>query len=340
MRGSPEPPGVPTAVPDEDTAVPDEFAALVDRLSRQSVGKHFEAYVDVPWDDDGYRIDPADPRWELAPDDPLGATQWYRSLPQPHRARLGLETVASKMKTGLLFESVLKRGLLEFAFGLPNGAPEFRYVYHEVIEEAQHALMFQEFVNRCGFDARGLGRLDRAIARWIVSLGRRFPPLFFVFVLGGEDPIDYVQRRELRSGRDIHPLLERIMRIHVTEEARHLSFARHYLKRMTPSLGPLRRVVLAVGAPLILSGMAQMMLRPSRQLIRRHRIPRSVINEAFTDNPAARAEALASMAKLRRLWVELGLVSGPYRLLWRGLGLWPEQEAALADPHDRRPVTL
>ena len=61
--------------------------------------------------------------------------------------------------------------------------------------------MFQEFVNRSGFDAKGLDRFERAASRLIVSLGRRFPPLFFAFVLGGEDPIDYVQRRELRSSR-------------------------------------------------------------------------------------------------------------------------------------------
>jgi len=331
--------GVPARVPDEETGAPDAFASLVERLNRQSVSKHFEAYVDVPWDEEDYQIDPADPRWELSSDDPLGATEWYRSLPQSQRARLGLETVASKMKIGLVFEGVLKRGLLEFAAGLPNGSPEFRYAYHEVIEEAQHSLMFQEFVNRSAFDARGLGGSEQAVTRWIVSLGRRFPPLFFVFVLGGEDPIDYVQRRELRSGRSIHPLLERIMRIHVTEEARHLSFARHYLKKTVPGLGPFRRAVLAVGAPLILSGMAQMMLRPSRQLVRRYAIPRSVIKEAFVDNPTHRAEALASMAKLRRLWVELGLASGTYQRLWRVLGLWPEEERADANPLGRQPAT-
>jgi hypothetical protein len=46
--------------------------------------------------------------------------------------------------------------------------------------------MFQEFVNRSGFDAAGLNRLERFGARFIVTLGRRFPSLFFVFVLGGE----------------------------------------------------------------------------------------------------------------------------------------------------------
>jgi hypothetical protein len=302
----------------------DPYAALLARLSHQSVAKHFDAYADVDWDAPELALDAGDPRWELSGDDTLGATSWYRALPQSARARLGLDLVASKMKTGLEFENVLKRGLLEYAATLPNGSPEFRYAYHEVVEEAQHSLMFQEFVNRSGFDAIGLDRVERAASRLIVSLGRRFPPLFFAFVLGGEDPIDYVQRRELRRGRVIHPLLERVMRIHVTEEARHLSFARHYLKRTVPSLGPSRRTQLAIGAPLVLAVMAQMMLRPSPQIVRRHHIPKEVVAEAFTDNPVHHAEALASMHKLRRLWIELGLAGPVYRSLWRLLGLWPD----------------
>jgi hypothetical protein len=284
--------------------------------------KHFDAYGDIDWDSPELALAPDDPRWELDVDDTLGATDWYQGLPQTTRARLGLDLVVSKMKIGLEFESVLKRGLLEFAATLPNGSPEFRYAYHEVVEEAQHSLMFQEFVNRSGFDADGLNRLDRIGARFIISLGRRFPPLFFLFVLGGEDPIDHVQRRELRSGRTIHPLLERIMRIHVTEEARHLSFARHYLKREVPALGKFRRAELGVGAPLVLATMAQMMLRPSRQIVRRYHIPKSVIADAYTHNAAHHAAALESMRKLRRLWHELDLDGPAYRRVWQALGLW------------------
>ena len=306
-----------THVPDEQSvAEADDWQSIVERLNRLSVAKHFEAYVDVDWDAPELALDPEDPRWELRDDDPLGGTEWYRSLPQATRARLGCELIASKMKIGLVFENVLKRGLLEFAMTLPNGAREFRYVYHEVIEEAQHSLMFQEFVNRSSFDAAGLGFWDRLATNRIVKFGRRFPHLFFLFVLGGEDPIDYVQRRELRSGHPIHPLLERIMRIHVTEEARHLSFARQYLRRSVPTLGFVRRMRLAVGAPLILGSMAQMMLKPSPQLIERYAIPAEVIRSAYTRNLGHHAETVASLGKVRKLCDELGLTRRPYRWFW------------------------
>jgi P-aminobenzoate N-oxygenase AurF len=311
------------------------WRSLLDRLNHQSVTRHFDAYADVDWDSPRMALDPEDPRWELPADDPLGATSWYRQLPAATRARLGCELVASKMKIGLTFESILKRGLLEFTATLPNNAPEFRYAYHEIIEEAQHSLMFQEFVNRSGFDAAGLSWAERIGSRRIVALGRRFPQLFFLFVLAGEDPIDYVQRRELRAGRQLHPLLERIMRIHVTEEARHLSFARHYLTRTVPQLPWRRRVRLAIAAPLLLGPMARLMLKPSRQLVARYQIPAAVVAEAYTRNPEHRAETAASLAKVSRLCVKLGLIRPPYLALWRLLRLDTPDTARTGGPAAR-----
>ncbi|MHB8670279.1 MAG: AurF N-oxygenase family protein [Acidimicrobiales bacterium] len=309
----------------EVTGADDAYLALIARLSHQSVIRHYDAYADVDWDCPEFQIDPEDPRFELGPDDPLAATAWYRSQPPGIRARIGLHRIASNMKVGLQFESVLKRGLLEYAAGLPNGAPEFRYAYHEVIEEAQHSLMFQEFVNRCGLPVAGMPKILEFASRRVVQLGRRFPSLFFLFVLGGEDPIDFVQRSVLRSGREIHPLLERIMRIHVTEEARHLSFARHYLKREVPRLGWFARQRLAVATPFILGTMAAQMLRPSRQVVRTYAIPRSVLREAYRKDPAARQYVVDSLRKVRELCVRLGIITPLSRPLWRLHGIWGER---------------
>jgi hypothetical protein len=296
----------------------------VERLSHQSVVKHFDAYADVPWDDPDYQIDPADPRWELEPDTGLGATEWYRSQPPDVRARIGLHGIAANMKAGLQFESILKRGLLEYAFLLPDHSPEFRYAYHEVIEEAQHSLMFQEFVNRTGLDVPGLTWDLKLGSRRVIGIARRFPALFFVFVLGGEDPIDHVQRTSLRSGRELHPLLERIMRIHVTEEARHLSFARQYLRSNVPTLSRRRRHAIAIQAPLILAEMASVMMRPPRSLVSEYRIPKDVIAEAYGPASPSRDATRESLRKVRNLLIELGLVTPPAKRLWKTFGIWEE----------------
>src|SRR5258708_20685702 len=153
-----------------------------------------------------------------------------------------------------------------------------------MIEEAERCVVFEGVVNRRGSDANGLHPIHELASRRIIRLGRRFPQLFFLFVLGGEDPIDYVQRRELRTGIQLHPLLEQIMRIHVTEEARHLSFARHYLKHTVPSLPSHRRIRLAIAAPILLAAIAQLMLKPSPQIVARYQIPRAVMAASYTPN--------------------------------------------------------
>ncbi|MBM4244545.1 MAG: diiron oxygenase [Deltaproteobacteria bacterium] len=303
------------------------YRKLLQRLSHQSVVKHFDAYADVDWDAPEMRIDPDDPRWELDGDDPLGATAWYRAQPQPVRAAIGLHLFATFMKIGLQFESVLKRGLLEYAFRLPNGAPEFRYVYHEVIEEAQHSLMFQEFVNRSSFDVKGLATWQKVASRMVVRLGRTFPELFFLFVLGGEDPIDHVQRQMLKKCYDVHPLLRRVSQIHVTEEARHLSFARLYLRRNVPRLGRVKKTMLRIRTPLILGQMSQMMMRPSPQIVRRFGIPADVLREAYDANPKHRAQTTEAVAKVRRLCQELDVVTPGTLKLWQAFHLWPQEGA-------------
>jgi hypothetical protein len=299
------------------------YEDTVRRLSRQSVTKHFDAYADVDWDAPEMAVDPDDPRFELPAVDPLGATTWYREQSPDIRAGIGLYRIAAAMKVGEQFESILKRGLLEFAARLPNGAPEFRYAYHEVIEEAQHSLMFQEFVNRSGTGGRGMSAFIRFFSRRVITLARFFPSLFFIFVLGGEDPIDHVQRKALR-GEGMHPLVQRIMRIHVTEEARHLSFARAYLRRRVPQMNIVSRAILRVAAPVVLGVMALLMLAPPRSMVRAYRIPRRVVWRTYVAGESARREAQDAVSKPRRLCVELGLV-GPFtRQLWKLLGIWSD----------------
>lgn len=302
------------------------YVGVIERLSKASVDKHWEAYADVPWDDPDFAVDKNDPRWILPPIDRLGATQWYREQPEHIQAQIGLWRVATTMKIGLQFENLLKRGLLTYAYKLPNGSPEFRYVLHETGEECHHAMMFQEFVNRTGMPIKGMPKSLDLIAQTTPLIPRISTELFFVFVLGGEDPIDYFQRQTLRGGHEMHPLQERIMRIHVAEEARHISFARHYLKHRVPRINPVRRKALGLISPLILGVMARIMLAPPGAMVRYFGIPRHVIREAY-GNEAWAAEMKNCVAKIRDLAAELGMINPVSLRLWRAVGLWDEPNA-------------
>ena len=307
---------------------------LVERLSAASVRKHFDAYTDVDWDHPDHRITLGDPRWEMSPElEPLAATAWYQDQPAHVRSRLGLHFTVSQMALGVTFERVLTQGLLNYADTLPLSAPSMRYAYHEAIEESQHSLMFREFVNRTGLAPSELNWIERWSSRRVATLGRRFPELFFLFVLAGEAPIDHTQRRSLQcsSADRMHPLLHKIIRIHVLEEARHLSFAASTLRERVPALSWFRMLQLQVRTPIILKMMTEQMLQPPAMLVRAYGIPRAVVRQAYGSRQH-HDNVLEGQAPVRELCTELGVVTEQTVGIWRTLGIWPNAAAAPALP--------
>ena len=298
-----------------------KLPGLIPRLNRQSVEKRSDAYLDIDWDAPELQIGPDDGRCGLFEFDPLADTDWYRSQTPEVQARVGLHRICSAFKVGMQFENLLQRGLLSYAFRLPNGAPEYRYLHHEIIEESQHSLMFQELVNRSGMPVHGMPLWLRATATVMVPVFQRLlPEQFFILVLGGEDPVDYLQRRQLREGTT-HPLIEQIMKIHITEEARHIAFARTYLKDLVPRLGWFRRTMLSIRTPIVLWIMAPLMVDPSAELHKAHGVPKDVLRQARR-SPAGRQLRKESVAKLRRLCRDLGLMNPVAKAVWRRCGLY------------------
>ncbi len=304
-------------------------AELVPRLNRQSVVKHFDAYADVDWDAPEHRIDPEDPRFERPADHGLGKTAWYRALPAETRARLGLHMALAQLRLGIDFESVLSRGLLELASVHEPGSPELRYAYHEVIEEAQHSLMFQELVARGGLPVRGLSGLDLLGARRVPKLGRTFPELFFLHVLGGEAPIDHAHKLELARRDALHPLFRRVMQIHVTEEARHISFAKSWLREHVPRTSALRMLRLRIHTPIVFAVMARQMIEPPRWLLDLYGVPTAVRREAFHDDVEHRRRLAEGIRPLRDLCAEIGVITPLFEPVWRSLGLWAPARPSL-----------
>lgn len=93
------------------------------------------------------------------------------------------------------------------------------------------------------------------------------------------------------------------------------------LKSHAATLTWFDRLLLGIGAPIILSVMTAMMFRPSPQLIAKYRIPKHVLAEAYKNNPAAKADDLAAIRRVRKLCTEVGVLDRYYRLWWRLLGL-------------------
>ena len=298
-----------------------DYQAMLRTLSEASVEHHFDAFVDIDWDAPENAIDPADPRWILPDVDPLGRTEWYRSLPRERQIEVGFYRQANVVKVGLQFEQVLIAGLMMYCLDLPNGRAEFRYSTHEATEECHHTQMFQEFVNRTGLDVPGAHSLFRALGPFLPLAAKHVPFLFFIGVLGGEEPIDYVQKVMLRSGDELHPLLRRISQIHVAEEARHIGFAHQYLEHRAPRLGRVERAVASLLMPVLMRVLCDAIVVPGPRAIRDMGIPKDVAREVWWGSAASRKFLRDMFGDVRMLAEETGLMNPVSRRVWRALGI-------------------
>ncbi|MFF2082928.1 diiron oxygenase [Nocardia sp. NPDC058176] len=310
-----------TAAAKKTTTDP-EYHDVLRGLSEGSVTKHFDPYVDIDWDSPELAVHANDPRWIMPDEDPLGRHPWYKAQPVERQIEMGMWRQAGIAKVGLDFEQLLIRGLMQYLISVPNGDPEFRYVTHEAAEECNHTMMFQEMINRIGHhDVIGMGSVDRKLTMIIWPAVKYFPELFFTMILGGEEPIDHLQKSLLRGGADLHPMVQRVMQIHVAEEARHISFAHEYLRRNVPNMNPITKTVLSVAFPIAMRVMLSMIATPPKEFVEKFDIPAEVMREAYWGSPEAQITKRDVFADVRALVVSTGLMNPVAKLTWRLLGI-------------------
>src|ERR1700727_1509870 len=227
-----------------------KYVEMLNTLSEGSVRRNFNPYTDIDWKSPEFAVTDNDPRWILPKTDPLGRHSWYQSQSHERQIEIGMWRQANVAKVGLHFESILIRGLMEYAFWVPNGSPEYRYCLHEAVEECNHTMMFQEMVNHIGRDVPGMPRLLKWIQPYIPLAAGPLRILLWFGILAGEEPIDHTQKNVLREGKELPPIMERVMAIHVAEEARHISFAHEYLRKRVPDLPRRKRFWLSLYVPL------------------------------------------------------------------------------------------
>ncbi|MEO5664823.1 MAG: diiron oxygenase [Nocardioides sp.] len=294
-----------------------EFHDTLRTLSEASVEQNFDAFTDIDWDNPDYEVDPHDPRWKLPRGHVLGSHEWYLGLPEDEQIRVGLYLQANVTKVGLQFEQILISGVMNYLRTLPNGSPEFRYATHEVTEECHHTQMFQEFVNRSGADVAGGSAFFRAVSPILPLAGSLVPFGFFMGVLAGEEPIDHMQKAVLRAGDDMHPLLQRIMQIHVAEEARHIGFAHQFLSFNAPRLNVIERPLLAILTPVIMRWLCDEIIKPSKQARQDIGLPDDVFKEVYWTQPASEKVLRDLFADVRMLTEDIGLMNPVSRRIWK-----------------------
>ncbi len=140
----------------------------------------------------------------------------------------------------------------------------------------------------------------------------------YLLILAVEELLDYINRATMRDER-VHPVSRQIAKLHVLEEARHVSFAKTYLSRgLAADPRRRRRATIADAAPALVAVVAESQHRSRGLRASRHRATARIVARV---NPHHRAVIVAGLAKLTGFLAEIGVIMTPRRPTWAALGL-------------------
>ncbi|MCL2542586.1 MAG: diiron oxygenase [Nocardioidaceae bacterium] len=211
---------------------------VADRLNSGSVRRSYSPEVAIDWDA------PLDPDKYFLPPEliSLYGTSYWDELTAEQRIDLSRQEMSNILSVGLWFENVLNRGILHRLLSADHAAPFAHYALTEMGDECRHMTMFGKAIARSGARMYRLRTWERVIAaRLPFLLGGA---MLWVGALVGEEIFDAWQRQWMNDP-DLQPYVSQVMRIHVTEEARHIKFAREGVRYERQRMGRLERAVVA-----------------------------------------------------------------------------------------------
>jgi hypothetical protein len=244
-----------------------------------------------------------------------GTRLWSRMSPE-QRILLSRHEVASMAQAGVWFELILGQLLIRFIYDEDYVSQHTRWALTEIADECRHSAMFARLVDTLVGHEHRPEPLTIFLGRFLKTVGN--PVEGFADILIAEEILDMIQR-EAMVDQSIQPLIRAVSQLHVTEEARHVKFARDELARRVGRMNRAQllraRTIVAVSAVVVTDALvcpscyaaAGLNVREAQHVARHSK---------------NRCETLRwSASKLTSFFSDIGLIHGPTRRVWVRAGL-------------------
>jgi hypothetical protein len=279
---------------------------LIAASERTTLDPFTEVDWDVPIDDSAYHLPP---HWL-----PLYGTAAWDEMDEPTRIAYSRHECAALCGAGIWFENRLMQVVLRHLAGIPVTSPAHRYLLIEVADECRHSTMFGEYIRRAGTPAYS----PPAETPTLDSLGNVAggQALGYLLILAVEEILDAANRATMKDD-SIHTVSRQMAKLHVLEEARHVSFAKTYLSEVWPTLTDEDRVAVAGLAPHAVANVASLMVDDAVY----DELGIAGGADIARTNPHHRARIVEGLAKLTSFLHELGVIDSETQPTWQDLGL-------------------
>ncbi|MQY22612.1 AurF N-oxygenase family protein [Nocardia macrotermitis] len=271
----------------------------------------YDPRVDVDWDQPL-----AEDRWFL-PEKRISlyGTDLYESLSHEQQVLLSREELAASLASGVWTELILLQLVARYAYKRDVTSPQVQFALTEIADEVRHMIMFTRLVEKVGAQWYPIAPKTQRNG----LLLKTFAPLpaLWAMLLLTEEFFDRFQR-EQAADETVQPLVRTVARIHVVEEARHITFARTELERFVPTLSPRRLELLRN----FLAGIVKTIRRDRYNplMYERAGIDPAVAVAAGRDNPIGKANGAYGAERIAPYYKSIGLIGGKSEKVWRDAG--------------------
>ncbi|MCG5431544.1 diiron oxygenase [Mycobacterium sp. MYCO198283] len=281
---------------------------FAERLLRGSAKKSYAPVVDIDWDT------PVVPDKFFLPPRvvSLYGTPLWAGMTREQQIELSRQEFINLLSAGVWFENILNQALLRGLMHADVTAASTHYSLTELGDETRHMVMFGRTIEAVGGKAFQPTRFQRMVINTLPLLFQK--TVLWIAALVGEEIFDALQRQIL-DDPDLQPIVRRVMRIHVTEEARHIQFARDGARRDVPGMRPFNRYLLGTihGA----GGPFYRYLFTNPAVYRRAGLDGREARRQARANPYFHESQRAGFAPLAAFLEEVGLMSRIGRRMWR-----------------------
>lgn len=302
-------------------------AEFAERLLKGSVRKSYAPIVDIDWD-----APPEPDKFFLPPTAvSLYGTPIWESMSRAEQIELSRQELVNTLSAGIWFENILNQALLRKMMHQDPRASTTHYELTELGDETRHMVMFGKAIEKVGADPIRPKLYQRMIINTLPFFFRG--AVLWVAALIGEEIFDSLQR-QMMDDPELQPMVQRLMRIHVTEEARHIQFARDGLRKRTPEMNWWTRFW--IGNINGIGGLFFRFLFTNKVQYARVGLDARAARRMARRSPHRIQTQIAGFAPLAAFLDEVGLLGPIARRLWRRSGFLP---GARVDATPRAEIT-
>ncbi len=299
------------AIEYRESELEEKQAKQAAQLLKMSARNSFDPRVDIDWDA------PLEPEKWFIPEHrcTLYGTSLWDSLSVEQKINVSREELGSNLALGVWTEWMLLQAVARYSYDLDITTPAAQFAMTESADEVRHMIMFADLIEKIGCKSYRVPPRTRISGKFLKALAP--VPWLWAQLMMTEQMFDRFQR-EMVEDETLQPVIREVCRIHVVEEARHITFAQTEIEKFAEKASGAQRFMVRMLLAMTVETLANEIFNP--EMYERAGLDPKAARKAALENPNNKASFKWSAEEISEYYKSIGLIGGMAEKKWKKAG--------------------